>query len=120
MRKLAMSLNYFSEPFPPTALQGRHAQRVRALPKVLGHFLCPNSFGILGRKGGGLTKSKIVGPFSPKLLVKYDNNKKVPKSFEKEKAYGKVPQKFQNSWGGVRPSLENTQIKAAFLFVRRP
>ena len=30
-----------------------------------------------------------------------------------------MPQKFQNSWwggGGVKPGLENTQIKAVFLF----
>ena len=31
---------------------------IRANPKVLGHFLCTNNFGILGRKGGGWTKSK--------------------------------------------------------------
>ena len=42
---------------------------------------------------------------------------KVPWKFQQKKlAYGKVPQKFQNSWGGggVKPGLENTQIKAAF------
>ena len=45
----------------------------------------------------------------------------------KKIAYGKVPQKFQNSnsWGGGggggggRPDWEKTQIKAAFLFIRR-
>ena len=44
---------------------------------------------------------------------------KRPKSFGKKLAGEKVPQKFQNSWGvgvGVRPGLENTQIKAAFFF----
>ena len=45
---------------------------------------------------------------------------KMPQKFNKKLAYGKVPQKFQNSWGGVRPGLENTQIKAAFLFVEPP
>jgi hypothetical protein len=48
---------------------------------------------------------------------------KCPKSFRKKLAYGKVPPKFQNSkipgGGGVRPGLENTQIKAAF-FLGRP
>ena len=64
------------------------------------------------------TKSKIFGHLSPNFLVTYD--KKGPKSFGGEIAYGKVPKKFQNSWGGVRPGLENTQIKAAFSFVGCP
>ena len=50
--------------------------------------------------------------------------KKFPKSFGEKIDYGKLPQKFQNSWGGegggVRPGLENTQIKAAFFLLRRP
>ena len=35
----------------------------------------------------------------------------VPQKFRKKLVNGKVPQKFQNSWG---LGLENTQIEAAF------
>ena len=50
--------------------------------------------------------------YAPSFLVNYDT--KTAQKF-KEKAYRKVPQKFQNSCGGgVVPSLENTQIKASF------
>ena len=41
---------------------------------------------------------------------------KVPKVWTSEK----VHQKFQNYWGGVRLALEETEIKAAFLFREAP
>ena len=40
-------------------------------PKVLGHFQCTNTFGILGRKGGGgLTKSRICLALFAQILGK--------------------------------------------------
>ena len=44
---------------------------IRGNPKVLGHFLCTNNFGILGRKGRGWTKSKSFwAPFWKKSIIK--------------------------------------------------
>ena len=71
----------------------------RANPKVLGHFLCPNNFGLLGRKGGVDQIQKFWGTFPPTFW--WNMTKKCPKSFGKKIAYGKVPQKFQNSWGAT-------------------
>ena len=36
-------------------------------PKLLEHFLCTNNFGILGRKGGGWTKSKSFWALFPNI-----------------------------------------------------
>ena len=87
---------------------------VRGNPKVLGHFLCTNNFGILGRKGGGVDQiQKFLGTIS--LIFGEIWHKKCPKSLGKKLAYGKVSQKFQKSGGGVRPFWKKSIIKLHFV-----
>ena len=72
---------------------------IRGNPKVLGHFLCTNHFGILGRKRGRVDQiQKFLGFFYPDFGWIWP--KKCPKSSKKKSAYEKVSQKFQKS-GGV-------------------
>ena len=53
---------------------------VRGNPKVLGHFLCTNNFGILGRKGGGVDQiQKLLGTFYPDFGKIWQQ--KVPQKF---------------------------------------
>ena len=86
--------------------------------KFWGTFLCPKNFGLLGRKEGvGWPNPKVLGHFSPNFFVKYDKNK-----FRKKIAYGKVPQKFQNSWGWDVPRPESQglqQTMDGFLLLRK-
>ena len=82
---------------------------LRSNPKLLGHNLGPNKFGILGRKGGTVDQiQKFWGSF-PQIFGEL-GHKKVPQKFQKNWTFGKVPQKFQHSWkrgaGGFRPVLE--------------
>ena len=65
--------------------------------KGFGAFFCaPTISDFWVEKDGGVDQiQKLLGTFSPSFLVKYD--KKVPQKFRKKIAYGKVPQKFQNS-----------------------
>ena len=58
---------------------------IRGNPKVLGHFLCTNNFGILG------TFYPDFGEI---------RHKKCPKSSKKKSAYKKVSQTFQKSGVG--------------------
>ena len=72
---------------------------VRGNPKVLGHFLCTNHFGILGRKGeGGIDQiQKFASTFSQ--IFGELGHKKVPKKFQKNLTFAKVL-KFQGGgWG---------------------
>ena len=72
---------------------------IQANPKVLGHFLCTNNFGILGRKGKGMDQiQKFLGTFYPDFGE--IRLKKCHKSSKKKSAYEKVSQKFRKSGGG--------------------
>ena len=73
-------------------------------------FCAPTILEFWVKKGGGagLTKYKSFWALFPNFLVKYD--KKVPQNFRVKKC----PKVLKLLGGGVRPGLENTQIKAEF------
>ena len=90
---------------------------IRADPKFLGHFLCTNNFGILGRKGRGWTKSKSFWALFTLILVKYDT-KSAPKVPEKNQRTKKCPKSSKSLGGGVKSFWKNSIIKLPFFFRR--
>ena len=52
------------------------------IQKFWGTFLCPNNFGILGRKGGGWPIPKVLVTFSPNFWCIM--TQKVPQKFQKK------------------------------------
>ena len=78
---------------------------IRGNPKVLGHFLCTNNFGILGRKGGGVDQiQKFLDTFYPDFGE--IQHKKCPKSAGKKISVRKNVPKVPKVWGGGKTFLE--------------